>query len=61
MVGVLTTTERQQNNEYVSYRLRSRKIARDVCEYSLRHTTEELKSKLLKINELRDRGVYTDP
>ena len=36
------------------------RIARDVCEYSLRHTTEEIESKLLKkINELRDKGVHT--
>lgn len=49
------------NTVFIGYDSRE-PIASTVCEYSLRHTTEEpIDVKLLKINELRDKGIYTRP
>ena len=47
-----------KNTVYIGYDSRE-PIASDVCEYSLRHTTEEpLEIKYLKLNELRRQGIY---
>lgn len=47
------------NTVYIGYDSRE-KIASDVCEYSLKHTTEEpIDIKLLKLNELKKEGIYT--
>jgi len=49
------------NTVYIGYDSRE-KIASDVCEHSLRHTTEEpIDVKYLKLNELKRKGVYTRP
>jgi len=47
------------NTVYIGYDSRE-KIASDVCEHSLRHTTEEpIDIKYLKLPELKRSGVYT--
>lgn len=47
------------NTVYIGYDSRE-PIASDVCEYSLRHTSEEpINIKYLKLNELRKKGIYT--
>ena len=47
------------NTVYIGYDSRE-KIASDVCEHSLRHTTEEpIDIKYLKLPELKRNGVYT--
>src|SRR6056300_1894805 len=47
------------NTVYIGYDTRE-KIASDVCEHSLRHTTEEpINIKHLKLNELKKKGIYT--
>ena len=46
------------NTVYIGYDSRE-KIASDVCEYSLRTTTEEpIDIKYLKLHELRQQGIY---
>ena len=47
------------NTVFIGYDSRE-KIASDVCEYSLKHTTEEpIEIKYLKLNELKKQGIYT--